>query len=242
MTVNSLSLSPLDEAVRLNNEGAQLLTEGNHSVAIERFKVALAAFHLASVSDDEEIKTSNNDVLDSSERLRISQVSVPGLEDVWFYVFNKAFVLETTCALPHRHLHLASTASLLNLCLAFHCGVTKGGATIAKVHKICRLYQMAGRMLETTSDIVKEQNSISFMKILVLNNLAHLAFQFDVQDLVNATHLLEDLQFDLAQLTEAKKCFASFVTMDPVVVHEITTNTVCVPMLRGSYKASTPAA
>jgi hypothetical protein len=115
----------------------------------------------------------------------------------------------------------------------------KDSVTDAKISKTYRMYQLCGMLLQSTPDgPCKVQNSCAVLNLLMLNNLAQLAFQCDgtATGQVTSTDLLECVHCGMAHLTDAEQR-TSVTELDSVSVHEILTATTTVPLLSG-----TPAA
>jgi hypothetical protein len=208
-----------------NNAGVGYLERGESKNALRCFKASLALLRQATTAAEDDMVVDmdffNTVLTTSPESLALLPVTVPGVQDEAFHVFNQAWLLSTAVlnnsALPSREtLEEASCLILFNLGLASHqLGVVTGEE--AALRKAFKLYNLT---VQLVGDNPAPANN-AFLHVVSNNNMAYLHWRFG-SDSSKAFEALHALQPSMATVINDEFCPVDENHLDQIMINFVT--------------------
>jgi hypothetical protein len=180
----------IKHACRLNNQGVDLLVSGDSSGAMSSLKMAMDilkdAVNEANATSFDEVRNQVN--AEAALPIYESRLTVPGLQGVPCYVYNRGIMIaRTTDEASQEMISLYSAIVLFNMALTCHHEGRLGRETSLK--KASLFYSMTVQILN--GNIVSSDVSATILTLLALNNKAQI--HYDQCEYIQCDDCLKEL-------------------------------------------------
>jgi tetratricopeptide (TPR) repeat protein len=191
-------MGSLDDTVRINNNGARLLLEGNYAESFSSFQQAVEIARSIVELDESFSSTNRADTAPTESCFQERSETLQGLQSGHFYVYDRAILLplgnvQNDPNTRDRAGSMARPSLIFNLAMAYHTYGRRTGRD-EPLLRACMLYDVLIRILSSADSPIND-SSLNVLKCLALNNCASLYHELCQYD--ESTAYFEALDVEL---------------------------------------------